>query len=305
MMAFSCFIAVFHTLILNGLFRLKFNGWLFFIMNPQLICFGYLIYAQASIFIFIIQFLSVFILGFIGILYSVFEDSKEENLELDQLNLKFNNGKPKTWTSYLKGFGSIVLLFIFPLIIIIWLIKLILARINPNSRSRFLKLNKSLSNFELNSKTKGTSKIVGKIKMIEPLIAPIENKECVAYYYLIEKIYSDSEGEQISNFFTDKKCNSFFIETEIGQILIKPENLDFLWLDLNKQYKKNQKRYNQYLLKEGDLVTIIGSVNFENKKPVLEFDKTNKIFIIAPTYSIENYFKNRSFLDKWFDNIDY
>jgi hypothetical protein len=304
MMGIGYFLAIFHTVIFSGLYNLKFRGWLFFVLNPGLIGFAYLIEPQLSLFFCFIEMISIFILGFVGMMYSSFKDRKQENLELDQLNLKFNKGKPKRWTSYFRGFASIILLIAFPIILVLLIGKFIYSRIKPTSISRFLQLQNALPEFEMSSKEVGIAKIVGKVKIIEPLITPIANKECVGYFYLIEKIYSDSDGDQITTFFTDKKCNPFFVENEKGQILIKPVNLDFLWLDLDKQYRKDSKRYNQNVLKNGDLVTVIGKVKFENNNPVLEYDEMNKIFTITHSHSIKNYFKNRSFVDKWIDKVD-
>lgn len=58
-------------------------------------------------------------------------------------------------------------------------------------------------------------------------------------------------------------------------------------------------------MKEGDLVTIIGNVKIENTNNVLEYDNSINLYVIIPTNSLENYFKNRTLIDKWIDKTEY
>ena len=58
-------------------------------------------------------------------------------------------------------------------------------------------------------------------------------------------------------------------------------------------------------MKEGDFVTIIGNLKFENNNNVLEYDNAKNLYVVIPINSSENYFKNRSLLDKWIDKTEY
>lgn len=303
MISISSFIAIFYTIILSGLYQIKFKSWLFFILNPALIFIAFLLFNSISTIVLLIQFALVFPLAFIGIIYDSFSTKKQENLELDALNLKFKNGKTKEKTYLLGGLLSIMMLIFFPIIIFVVIAKKIHQNFYPNTIKRFLNLQKFMVDYDFRSNNLGTAKINGKIKMIDPIIAPIDNLKCVGYFYLIERFYSDSEGDRISNFFDDKKCNPFYIENDKGKVLVKPEKLSFLWLDLNKQYLKDHKRYNQYLLQNNDEVTIIGNISVENGIKFLEFDQSNNLYIISTLKSISNYFENKGFIYKWLDDL--
>ena len=58
-------------------------------------------------------------------------------------------------------------------------------------------------------------------------------------------------------------------------------------------------------MKEGDFVTIIGNLKFENNNNVLEYDNAKNLYVVIPINSSENYFKNRTLIDKWIDKTEY
>jgi hypothetical protein len=60
-MLFSMGIAIFHTFIFRGLYRFKFNGWTFFILNPTLIGSAWLIDNRLALVVFLGLSVSVFL----------------------------------------------------------------------------------------------------------------------------------------------------------------------------------------------------------------------------------------------------
>ena len=84
LMVMSAFVAIFHTFILIGLYEIDLKPkWLFFVLNPALIGLSSLYDNKLSALIAIFLFLSVFVLAFIGMIYSAirsgYQDSKKED----------------------------------------------------------------------------------------------------------------------------------------------------------------------------------------------------------------------------------
>jgi hypothetical protein len=293
-MFFGCAIAIFHTFIFIGLYRLELPRWLFFVLNPALIGITFLINKHLSLFVFCVEFVSVFVLAFIGMIYSAVTKSKEEKIALTKLNQRFNKEEQPLWKKILKGVSIFLLLFTGPIGFFMIFVIIILYFIFPNSKSRFLKYQSILPTSKIRSVTTGLAKIEGKVVMIDPLISPISNKQCVAYEYTIDDINTDSDGDtHYSNFFSDTKCNPFYIEDETGKILINSENLNLLWLEIDEQNTKSGKRYTQNLIKPNDIVSLIGKVVSENGSPIMEYENIKKVYTIVPKHKIEDYIKNK------------
>ncbi len=297
-MLFGCVMAIFHTFIFIGLYRLEFPRWLFFILNPALIGLTFLINRHLSLFAFCVEFISVFVLAFIGMVYSAVTKSKEEKIALAKLNQQFNTEKESLWKKILKGVFIFLLLFTGPIGFVMIFIIILLYFILPNSKNRFLKYQSILRTSKIKFVTTGVAKIEGKVVMIDSLISPISSKQCVAYQYTIDDINTDSDGDTYySNFFSDTKCNQFYIEDQTGKILINPEKLDLLWLEIDEQNTKSGKRYSQNLIKHNDIVSLIGKVGSENGMPVMEYENIKKVYTIAPKHKIEDYIKNKPLIN--------
>ncbi|MDR2916719.1 MAG: hypothetical protein LBV74_18140 [Tannerella sp.] len=288
---FSMGLAIFHTVILTALFGLQFKSWLFFVLNPLLILTSYFIYPPLSGFIFIFLVASVFLLGLVGMIFRMISDAVQ--------NIKEKNSaknKPTPWWQIVLGLAGGAIIFVsfiyvgvvgfFVLIIII----IVLSKILPNSENRFFRLQGILPTAPIRSIPMGLIEVSGKVKYMESLVAPMKSKRCAGYRYIVEKISTDSDGDRRYTTITDEmKCNQFILYDETGEVKVRGDGLDLLYLDMDERYSSGSKRYTQYLLKEGDEVLLIGKVENNGSDNIITKESLKKIFALAPLAAVTKY----------------
>lgn len=135
LLLFSLGIALFHTVILSGIFTIKLKPkWIMFVIDPAILGIAFAFFRKESGMIFIGLFLSVFVLGIIGMITNGIQSSIESFREQRKKNKpvwKIVGGSFLVLLSYFAFFyfGVYFIFFIFFLII--------LSSILPNNKNRF------------------------------------------------------------------------------------------------------------------------------------------------------------------------
>lgn len=292
---FSMGLAIFHTVILKVLFRLQFKTWLFFVLNPALIMGAYFISNSLSGIVFVVLAGSVFLLAFIGMIYQMIVGTIQDIKERNE-----GKNKPTHWWQILLAlmggatiFASFIYLGVVTIIVLI-IIFIIVSKILPNSENRFFRLQGILPTAPIRSIPMGLIEVTGKVRYLEPLAAPIKNRRCAGYRYVVEQVKNNSDGKrEYSTVIDEKKCNSFLLSDETGDVKVDGNELDMFYLKLDEQYSSGSRRYSQYLLKEGDEVLLIGKAeNFGNGNMITR-DEFKKVFALAPLSTVTKYNVNK------------
>lgn len=299
MMFMSMGVAIFHTVIIGGLFNINIKPkWLFFIVNPALIAISGLVDVKLGVLVFIILFLSVFVLGILGMIISSISDGYKRVKREDKERVKIGK-KPLPW--WIKILGSLSTLFFFGFmlslgpayfIIIIFIILPFLTSIfNKSNKKIFYKLQRVLPTSNIRSVAMGLAEISGKAKTIDTNVSRISSKNCIGFYYTIESIATDSDGDKsYSMEFSETVCNPFFLEDNSGKIKVIPSEIEFIDFGIDEQYHSALKRYTQYLLVENQEVLLIGKAGLgKNNEPVFEKEEIKNVFGMAPVASVANY----------------
>lgn len=303
LMLFSLGLAVFHTVIVSGLFEIKIKSWFFFVFNPLVIGLTAILYKQAVFLVFLLLVISIFVLAIIGMIYAGIKDSFSESKKNDRFYKKYNI-KPKSKTrKFISVLLSLVLFVVlglsgFYMFLIIFGI-IILQAFLPNNKNRFLKYQGILPTSKIHTVAMGLAEVKGKLKYKEPpILAPIKDIECIGFTYKIESISTDKDGKtSYTTIFEETKCNRFYIEDETGQIEVKPEELEMIWIDDDSQYSSDGKRFSQYLLKPNDEMILVGKVSLENNTPIFEYESIKKVFAIAPVKRVDEHNDSKPFMD--------
>jgi hypothetical protein len=171
----------------------------------------------------------------------------------------------------------------------------------PNSKKRFLKLQASLPTSKIKSLAMGLVEVEGQLVMITPLISPVSNQECIGYYYTIEDISKDTDGDyKYTTIHSETKCNVFEIWDDTGTILIEPEELEFIMLETTNIHSNNSKRYKETLLLHGQNRLLVGYADVKNNIPYICKDINRKVFGVTSSAGIslwnKYYFLLESFL---------
>lgn len=304
---FSFFIAIFHTILLKQLFKLKFKNWLLFVVYPlSIVALGSL-HKSLGIIIMITLFASTFIIVIIGFIVSGIHSKRKADQEKQRFRKKHNIEKPKfSWLKMLKGLlGSILFtasFFMFgpiTFIFIIFVLPFIKNIFSPSNRKKLLNYQAILPTSKIRSLAMGLAEIEGKLIMQEPLISPIKSKTCIGFSYEIEDIDRDKEGrESYSTIFYEQKCNPFYVEDDTGKIEVNPTNLEYVWMPVDEQYRSGGRRYTQCLILQGQETLLIGKAGLkENNTPVFEKDDIKNVFAIAPSNRITGYNTNKPLFD--------
>lgn len=291
--------AIFHTLIVGQLFNINIKPkWFFFILNPALIASAGLFDVKLGALVFIILFLSVFVLGILGMIISSISEGYKKVKRQDKERAKMGK-KPLPW--WMKILGSLSTLFFFGFmlslgpayfIIIIFIILPFLTSIfNKSNKKIFYQLQRVLPTSNIRSVAMGLSEISGKAKTIVSNVSRIGSKNCIGFYYTIESISTDSDGDKSYSIeFSETVCNPFFLEDNSGKIKVMPSEIEFIDFDIDEQYQSALKRYTQYLLFENQEVLLIGKAGLgKNNEPVFEKEQIKNIFGMAPVASVANY----------------
>jgi hypothetical protein len=166
-----------------------------------------------------------------------------------------------------------------------------LGSLIPSSTNRFKKYQSILPTSKIRSLAMGLVEVEGTITTNQPLLARIEKIECIGYKYVVEDISTDKDGKSsYSEIFSETVCNPFYITDETGTIKVNPDNIEFIWVELDGRYSTGSKRYSQYLLKQNDHVLIIAKASLEeNNVPVLVHEDIKNVFGIAPFDKVNDY----------------
>jgi hypothetical protein len=160
----------------------------------------------------------------------------------------------------------------------------------PTPKSTFLNLQASLPTSKIRSLAMGLVEIKGRAVMNLALKAPIDDKPCIGYRYTVEDISKDDDGDEHFSIVEDMTCcNVFHVDDGTGQASIKPDGISFVSVSLDGGYRANQKRYQQYLLFDGDEILLIGSAGLEDNKLIIEKEKFRNILALSPV----------SYVDTW------
>lgn len=306
MMLMSMGIAIFHTLIIGELWNINFKPkWLFFVLNPLLIGFSALIDRKLGALVFGILFLSVFVLGILGMIISSIRDGYQSAKQEDDYRKKMGK-TPLPWWKKLLASVSALAFFGFMLslgpayfiIIVFIILPFLLSIFSPSHSKRFYRLQRTLPTANIRSVAMGLAEISGNAKAIKPMISRIGSKQCIGFLYTIENVTTDDEGkDSYSMEFSETICNPFFLEDKTGKIKILPNDIEFIDFEIDEQYQSSMKRYTQYLLKENMEVLLIGKAGIaENNEPVFQKEEIKNVFGVAPVESVGNYNEIRPIL---------
>jgi hypothetical protein len=305
-MFISMGVAIFHTVIIEGLYNSNIKPkWLFFALNPILITLAGLLDVKLGALVFILLFLSVFVLGILGMILSSIMDGYKSAQKEDQYRIKMGK-KPLPW--WMKILGSLSTLFFFGFmlslgpgyfIIIIFIILPFLSSIfNKSNKKIFYTLQRVLPTANIRSVAMGLAEISGNAKTIDPTVSPIKSKKCIGFFYTIENISTDSDGHDTYSIeFHETVCNPFFLEDRSGKIKVMANAIEFIDFGIDEQYHSALKRYTQYLLKENQEVLLIGKAGLgENNEAIFEKEEIKNVFGMAPVESVDNYNELRPLL---------
>ncbi|MPT32184.1 MAG: EI24 domain-containing protein [Chryseobacterium sp.] len=298
LMLMSVFVAIFHTVILMGLYEIDLKPkWLFFVLNPLLIWLASLYDSRSGALVAIVLFLSVFVLGILGMIVSAIRSGLQSSKEEDERRKR--SGKPALpiWKKILLTlaglifFGLVLSLGVPYFIIIVFIILPFLTSLKPNNKKRFYKFQRTLPTSNIRSVAMGLAEISGTSKTIEPMMARIGKKECIGYLYTIETVSTDKDGKDSYSLESSETiCNPFFLQDKSGQIKVVTDDIEFIDFEIDEQYQSSMKRYTQYLMKEDMEVLLIGKAGLqENNEPVFQKEEIKDVFGISPVKSVENY----------------
>ncbi|WP_312769066.1 hypothetical protein [Epilithonimonas sp.] len=298
LMVMSVFVAIFHTFILIGLYEINLKPkWLFFVLNPLLIGLCSLYENRLAALVAIILFLSVFVLGIIGMIVSVIRDGYQSSKEEDARRRRMGKTPLPIWEKILYTFSGLLFFgFVFTLgipyfIIVVFIILPFLTSLKPNNKKRFYKFQRTLPTSNIRSVAMGLAEISGNVKTIEPMFSRIKTKECIGFLYTIEKVTTDDEGKDSYSLESSETiCKPFYVQDKSGQIKVITNDIEFIDFEIDEQYQSSMKRYTQYLLKDNMEVLLIGKVGLaENNEPVFQKEAIKDVFGISPVASVENY----------------
>ena len=295
LMLFGAAMAIFHSFLILGLLEINIKpSWLFFVLNPAIIGITFLVNSKYTFAVFLMLFVSVFIIGFYTMIKISIRNYKKDAKKTRRFNKKYNITPTPLWKKILRtavGFAVIALLFssgMYAFVIIFAYI--IIEKFLSSSKNQFLKIQATLPTSRIRSVAMGLAEIEGELKMIEPVISPIKERECIGFVYHIDKVHKNSDGDKsYSNVFAKTKIKPFIIKDKTGEMKVIPDKLEFVWIAEEDRYERNGKRYTQYLLKEGDDVLMIGKVTLENNTPILAYESIKNVFAITPTAKILHY----------------
>jgi hypothetical protein len=110
----------------------------------------------------------------------------------------------------------------------------------------------------------GLAEVKGKIRLIQekPLDGPVSNQPCVWYRYLIEERRGSGKNARWVKISDNIFFQRFYCEDEEGRLVIDPKGAN-----LTSRHKKVKRegsmRYSEWLLKPGDKLYALGSVNVD------------------------------------------
>ncbi len=301
----SVFIGLFHTVILRSIYQWDYEFKpLFFILNPSLILLAYFIANKYVALLFIVMFLSVFVLAILGMfIVAPILQVRKSIQEQDAYAEKYNRPKIPLWKKILKVIGALLmvpLMFFFPVYIVFFLILYGIYKFILSYNRGFYHYESLLPTSNIRSVAMGQAEIKGKIVLDEILNAPMNSKRCAGYVYSVEKRETDSDGDKSYTLISqDVQVRSFYLQDETGKIKINPERLEWVSKQADEEKEYGGKRYTQYILKEGEEYMIIGKVGLEKNTPTMMYDEVTKVFGIAPYESVQRFVRYRPLLNSF------
>ncbi len=161
------------------------------------------------------------------------------------------------------------------------------SMLKPSGSKRFLRLQASLPTSKIQSLAKGLVEVEGTLVMEAPLRSPVNNEECIGYYYTIEDVDKDSDGKNTyTTIHRETQCNIFKIKDETGTIEIQPEGIEFVLLGETNISSSYNKRYKETLLKHGQKMLLVGYADSKNGTPFIRKDEHYKVLGITSSSGI-------------------
>lgn len=305
MMVMSIFVAIFHTVIISGLYQKNIKPrWLMFALNPSLIGLAALAERNLGALVFIFLFLSVFVLGIFGMIYAAIRSGIESSKLKNEESIKSGKAPLPAWRKIIYIAGPLLFIgFVFTLgvayfIIVFFIILPFLSSLKPNNEKSFYNLQRTLPTSNIRSVAMGLAEITGLVKTIEPVIAKIKEKVCTGFLYTIEDVSTDDDGkDSYSLTFSETVCNSFYVQDATGKIRVKTEDLEFIDFEIDERYEFSKKRYTQYLLKDDMKVLLIGKAFLtDNNEPIFQKEEIKNVFGIATLQAVEDHNNMRPML---------
>ncbi len=283
---FSLGIALFYTIIFIAFYsdkKLK-PKWLFFVLLPSILLITKGVLPQYVFFSFVCIFVGCFLLFFIGVIRKgvLALIGKFKNKRKGETNISVVFDIIKTIVIigvlgigfFLSGPYAFILIFLYIGI---------QAFIKYNSKNNFLNIQANLPTSNIASMAMGLVEIKGKVKMQEPLLTRIGKKECIGYRYKIEKRHRNKDGKNSYSIISDEvTCSPFILEDATGNVLVKPEDIEFKWVQEDASYSSNGKRYTQYVLYHNDEILLIGKANSKSNLVFIEKEDARNIFTLSP-----------------------
>lgn len=295
LMLFSLGIALFHTVILSGLFELKIKPtWIMFIIDPLIIALGYYFFPQQSGFIFIGLFLSVFLLAIIAMITqgigSIVDSFKKAKAD-----------KKPLWKIVLGGFGILFAYLgffyfgIYSIFIIFFFI--ILSSILPSNKNRFFFYQRNLPTSKIKSVAIGLAEICGKAKAIEPVFSYYTSTQCVGFIYTADEITEsrDDDGKTSKSYHEINRkigFKNFLLQDDSGSIEVVPDKIEWIHFWPTTEIETGNMRYREYILDEKTEILMIGQAFYEGAKTIFRYDENKKLFGMAPLEWV-------NFTNKW------
>ncbi|OWW24519.1 hypothetical protein B4Q04_14475 [Zobellia sp. OII3] len=168
---------------------------------------------------------------------------------------------------------------------------LVLSTLTPSKSDTFYDLQTLLPSSKIRSMAMGLVEVSGKTVMLKPLISKIKKVPCIGYIYKIDVIRTDKKGRiRYDNILTETQCNTFQITDDTGTVTIKGGDISLLDLpESEHSYESKGRRYQQFLLKEGMDVLLIGKATNKGGQVFIEKDTTKNVFAIAPLDYVYQY----------------
>ncbi|HEX8577174.1 MAG TPA: hypothetical protein VF677_12845 [Flavobacterium sp.] len=173
----------------------------------------------------------------------------------------------------------------------------------PSNKSKFLKVQGILPASKANAIAMGMVEIVGDLEEIEPLISPYFSKECIGYFYRIEK-ESKPDDEGRTTYHTihfEQKIGVFNILDETGFVQVNGTDLEFYNKSADR-YEGGKTRHSEGYLLHNDYMMLIGYASSNEGKTIIKKEDKN-IFIIANPSNIENYNQNLPLLNAFLTTL--
>ena len=304
---FSVVVALFHMVILQGLYHCKLKPkWPPIALEPTLVFLLWVIKPNLGLIAFLILFVLTFVLAIVGfIIMPWVMKLKATKVEYQRAGKKITAFTvAKVTGSYASGVIAMLVIMLImgaslPLIfLLIFIILPLFALKNPGGDRRFIRLQAILPTSPIRSVSMGLAEVEGSVVIKESLSAPIGDTECAAYQYEIEEIEHDSKGRtSYTTIHSENKCNAFSIKDETGILDVTPEKLNLLCLPINRRYEKGGKRYTQRLLLPDDQVLLIGMADTRGGQTVFRYEEVKQVYALMPSQALNKYNKAKPLVD--------